>query len=62
LYLGDFPYGTKEVEKDQMYLKALSEKVSTTKQKHMPLKKLVIEEANLNQRHLLSKKIHKRNY
>jgi hypothetical protein len=39
-----------------MCLRAFLEKVATTKQKHMPLKKLVIEEANLDQKHLFSKK------
>jgi hypothetical protein len=54
--LGDFPDGAKEVKKEQMYLRAFSEKVATVEQRHMLLKKLVIEEANLDQRHLLSKK------
>jgi hypothetical protein len=55
--LGDFPDGAKGVKKQQMYLRALSEKVAMAEQKHMPLEKLVIEEANSDQRHLLSKKI-----
>jgi hypothetical protein len=46
--LGDFPNGVKEVKKEQMYLKAFSENVATIEQKHMPLKKLVTNEANLD--------------
>jgi hypothetical protein len=53
--LGDFPNGVKEVKKEQMYLRVFSKKVATSKQKHMPLKKLVTNEVNLNQRHRLSK-------
>jgi hypothetical protein len=41
--LGDLSDGTKEMKKEQMYLKAFSEKVAIVKQRHMPLKKLVIE-------------------
>ncbi len=48
------------MKKEQMYLRAFLEKVATTEQKHMPLKKLVIDEMNLNQRHLHSKKIIKK--
>jgi hypothetical protein len=54
--LGDFPNGAKEVKKEQMSLRAFSEKVATEERRHMPLKKLVTEKSNLDQRHLLSKK------
>jgi hypothetical protein len=53
--LDDFLDGVKEVKKEQMYLRVFSKKVATTKQKHMSLKKLVTDEANLDQRQLLSK-------
>jgi hypothetical protein len=53
--LVDFLNGAKEVKKEQMYVRAFSEKVAI-ENKDMPLKKLVTKEANLNQRHLLSKK------
>ncbi len=43
------------MKKEQMYVRAFSEKVAI-ENKDMPLKKLVTKEANLNQRHLLSKK------
>jgi hypothetical protein len=59
--LVDFPEGAKEVKKEQMYLKAFSEKVARAEQRHA-LEKVGDKRSELRSKASSFKKIHKKSY
>jgi len=60
--LVDFPDEAKEVKKEQMYLRAFSEKVAIAKQRHALEKKVGDKRSELKPKVSSFQKIHKKNY